>query len=420
MFVRGTYELFATHGSMFHRRKICVVLINRANYGRLKPVLAAIKAHPDLELQIVVGSSMLIYRYGRSIDQVQKDGFTVDATLHMQVEGETPITMAKSLGLAFIELPSIYDRLKPDVVLVNADRYETLAVAACAAYMNIPVAHTLGGELTGTIDDYVRHAITKFADIHFPAHSAAAKRICQMGENPKRVFVVGNPSLDIVAKISESVGNEQFWDTFHGTGASIDFSKPYLLAMQHPVTTEYGKNYDHTRELLAALDTVGMPTVMLWPNNDAGSDEVSKAMREHQDKMVDSKLHFFRNLPVEVYLQLLKGAECMVGNSSSGIMEAGFMGVPCVNIGTRQEGRELTRNVVNVVPKKDDISEAITRQIAHGAYEPDLLFGDGGAGPRVADVLARVAIDTRKKFFHIENESNKGIHHFVKQDESHM
>lgn len=394
---------------MLQKRKICVVLINRANYGRLKSVLSAIVAHPDLELQIVVGSSMLVYQYGRAVDQVEKDGFKVNETLHMHVAGETPVTMAKSLGLAFIELPSIFSRLKPDVVLVNADRYETLAIAASAAYMNIPVAHALGGELTGTIDDYVRHAVTKFSDFHFTAHETAARRVTQMGENPDRVFVVGNPSLDCIHRMEPPLYNEHFWAMHGGTGEPIDISKPFLLCVFHPVTTEYGNNYYVTQELFAALDECALPVIVLWPNNDAGSDEVTKAMRERKERGGAAPMHFFRNLSVEDYLKLLEKSACIVGNSSSGIMEAGFLGVPCVNIGSRQQGREQTRNVTNAGVSRKEIIETLRLQLAHGAYEPDYFFGDGNAGTRVADILARVPLNERKKFYHMEGVAPEGL-----------
>lgn len=380
------------------KRKICVVLINRANYGRLKPVLQAIKEHPDLELQLIVGSSMLIYRYGKSVDIVRADGFHVDEELYMQVEGENPQTMAKSLGLAFVELPTMFARLKPDIVVVNADRYETIAIATCATYLNIPVAHTLGGELTGTIDDYVRHAVTKMADIHFTAHEAAARRVIQMGESPDHVFVVGNPSLDITRTLDKTLNPQNFWQLARGTGDAFDLTQPYILAMQHPVTTEYGTNYANTKQLLEALDTVGMPTLMLWPNNDAGSDEVTKAMRERKEKGGATLIHFVRNMPVEEYLRLLAHAACIVGNSSSGIMEAGFLGVPAVNVGSRQLGREQTRNVINVTPEKNAIVQAIHTQIAHGRFEPDYLFGSGTAGKRIAEVLATIDVSHRKTF----------------------
>lgn len=380
------------------KRKICATLINRANYGRLKPVMQAIKNHPDLELQVIVGSSMLIYRYGMGIDVVRSDGFLVDASIYMHVDGENPQTMAKSLGLAMIEFPTVFERLKPDVVIVNADRYETLAIAASASYMNISVAHTLGGEMTGTIDDYVRHAVTKLSDIHFTAHRAAASRVVQMGENPSSVFVVGNPSLDVLRDIPDNISNEIFWEKYGGKGGGVNIDEPFLLCIYHPVTTEYGKNLTNAQETINAIDEFGMPTIALWPNNDAGSDEISKAMRMRIDKGNIDKLHFIRNLAVEDYLMLMKKCACIVGNSSSGIMEGGFLGKPCVNIGNRQSGREMTKNTITVRAEKQLILEALKIQVQKKQYEKDFLFGDGYSGKRVAEILSTIPLVRPKTF----------------------
>lgn len=390
---------------MDQKRKICVTLINRANYGRLKPVMQAIQDHPDLELQIIVGSSMLIYRYGRGVDIVRQDGFTVDEEIYMHVDGETPLTMAKSLGLAMIEFPTAFNRLKPDVVIVNADRYETLAIAASASYMNIPVAHTLGGEITGTIDDYVRHAVTKLADIHFTAHKQGAQRVLQMGENPSSVFVTGNPSLDVLHATSENITNNEFWDKYGGTGGAVNIDEPFLLSIYHPVTTDYGKNFINAKNLMEALQKFGMQTIMLWPNNDAGSDEVSKAMRLHKDYHSGCNIHFLRNLAIEDYLTLMKKTACVVGNSSSGIMEAGFLGKPTVNIGNRQEGREMTINVVNTGNGVNEILDALKKQVDTKSYEPDYLFGDGKSGEKIANILATIPLVRPKRFNNIEHDT---------------
>lgn len=389
---------------MAQQRNVCVTLINRANYGRLKPVMQAIADHPDLNLQVVVGSSMLIYRYGKGVDVVRTDGFPVDAEIYMHVDGENPQTMAKSLGLAMIELPSIFEKLKPDVVIAHADRYEILAIAASASYMNIPVAHTLGGEVTGTIDDYVRHAVTKLADIHFAAHQTAAQRVMQMGEDPSKIFVVGNPSLDVFQSVDKNTTNEQFWARYGGTGGQINIDEPFLLSIYHPVTTDYGNNRTNAKALLTAIKETDMPTIMLWPNNDAGSDEVSKAMRYHSQHNDMSKLHYFRNLSVEDYLTLMAKCACVIGNSSSGIMEAGFLGVPCVNVGNRQEGREMTRNVITTKPIKEEIIGAIKKQLDKKSYEQDKLFGDGYSGKKVADVLATIPLIRPKRFHEPQTE----------------
>lgn len=387
---------------MKKKRKICVVLINRANYGRLKSVLTAIKAHSNLELQLVVGSSMLIYRYGRAIDVMEQDGFKPDAVTYTLIEGEVPQTMAKSVGAALMELPGIFDRLKPDIVLTNADRFETIATAVAASYMNIPVAHTLGGEVTGTIDEHVRHAVTKFSHLHFVAHARARDRVVQMGEDPRNVFVTGNPNLDIIKQMDFTIDPNSFWKNYGGkyggVGSIINFNEPYLLVVQHPVTTEYESGEDQALQTLQAVNNLSMPTLVLWPNPDAGSAGVSAGLRRFREKYNPKNMHFLRNLSVEDYTRVLNHAACIVGNSSSGIMEAGFLGVPAVNIGTRQGGRERTRNVMDVDYMSEEIEAAARKQLAGGRYEPDYLFGDGQAGARIADILATTDVKVQKRF----------------------
>lgn len=383
-------------------RKICVVIINRTNYGRLKPLLSAIKNHPDFELQIVVGSAMLVYRFGHGADIVSKDGFDIDAKLYTHIDGENNITMAKSVGLGLLELVTTFDKLKPDMVLTNADRYETIATAIAASYMNIPVIHTLGGEITGTIDEHVRHAVTKLAHIHFPAHEAAAKRIIQMGEDPKNVHITGNPALDIVRHFDKNFtenDRRKFFQTLGVGSGEFNLDKPYILCMQHPVTTEIEQIGAHISATIEAISKIDMPTIWFWPNNDAGSSIVAKKLREFREQNPNKKVRFFKNLEVEEYLRLLWNSKCIVGNSSSGIMEAGFMGVPCVNIGTRQDGRERCRNVVDVPYDTTEILNAMRRQIAHGKYEPDYLFGDGMASDRIVKVLSDLEeIKAQKRF----------------------
>jgi len=378
--------------------------------------MTAIKNHPDLELQVIVGSSMLIYRYGAGADIVEQDGFKINERIHMHVDGESPMTMAKSVGLSMIEFPSAFDRLKPDIVIVNADRYDTLGIAASASYMNITVAHTLGGECTGTIDDYVRHAVTKLADIHFAAHKKAAERVVTMGEDPSRVFVLGNPSLDVIHEQQSNVSNDEFWAKYGGKGGYPNIDEPFLLSIFHPVTTDFGKNLENAQALMDAIDEVGMPTIMLWPNNDAGSEEVSKVMRMRFDRGNMEKLHFLRNMAVEDYLTLMVRCASIIGNSSSGIMEGGFLGIPCVNVGNRQEGREQTRNVVNVEPNKGKIVDAIKAQVARGRIEPDMLFGDGKSGKRAADVLATIPLLRPKTYFEATDETKHTYVDLVERD----
>ncbi len=203
-------------------RKICVVVGSRANYGSIKSVMRAVRAHPDLQLQIIVGASALLDRFGSVVDVIERDGFVPDARVNMIVEGETPVTMAKSTGLGLLELPTLFELFKPDIVITVGDRFETMATAIAGAYMNIPLAHTMGGEVTGTIDESIRHAITKLAHVHFPANQEAADRIIRLGEDPAAVHVVGCPRMDLVAEVTANGGAEvdAEWLEREGVGAT--------------------------------------------------------------------------------------------------------------------------------------------------------------------------------------------------------
>lgn len=380
-------------------RKVCVVIGSRANYGSIKSVMRAVQAHPDLHLQIIVAASALLDRFGSVVDIIERDGFVPDARVNMIVEGETPATMAKSTGLGLLELPTLFELLKPDVVVTVGDRFETMATAVAGAYMNIPLAHTMGGEVTGTIDESIRHAITKLAHIHFPANQDSADRIIRLGEDPKNVHVVGCPRIDLVAEVMAD-GNAALdadWLDREGVGGHISTDEPFLLVSQHPVTTEYGQAEGQITETLMALHELRMPTVMLWPNVDAGSEDVSRGMRKFRESVKPDYIRFYKNFPVETYLRLMRSAACLVGNSSASIREGAFVGTPAVNIGSRQEGRERGPNVVDVGPDRAAIVDAIRRQLAHGPYPPAHLYGDGHAGARIADVLARAPLRVQKR-----------------------
>jgi UDP-hydrolysing UDP-N-acetyl-D-glucosamine 2-epimerase len=377
-------------------RKVCVVVASRANYARIKTALEAIQAHPDLELQLVVGASLVLERFGNALDVVTQDGFTPDATIRFIIEGETPATMAKSTGLGLLELPTHFERLQPDVVVTVADRFETIATAVAAAYMNIPVAHTQGGEVSGSIDESVRHAVTKLAHLHFPATELACRRVIAMGEDPDWVFNVGCPSIDLVARTEKGLRREVL-QQFGGSGSPVDPEQPFLLVMQHPVTTEYGHGFEQINETLEAAAQIGMQALVFWPNVDAGSEDVAKGIRIFRELGRDHGFHFFRNLPPEVFVKLMAHTACMVGNSSSALREGSFLGTPAVTVGTRQQGRERGPNLVEVGHDKTEIADAIRDQLAHGPYEPSSLFGDGTAGERIADTLAAVRPSVQKR-----------------------
>ena len=376
-------------------RKICIVVNSRANYGRIKSVMAAVQRHPDLELQLIVGASALLYRFGNVIDVIRNDGFEPAATVYSIVEGENPTTMAKSTGMAIIDLATQFETLKPDVVLTVADRFETMATAIAASYMNIPLAHTQGGEVTGSIDESVRHAISKLAHLHFPATDVSRDNLLRMGEAPETVFMTGCPAIDVIAELDLTLSPD-FFARYKGVGAEIDPSRPYLVVLQHPVTTEFGQGFEQIRQTLAAVLALDMQTVWLWPNVDAGSDDVSKGLRVHREHNGDGKIHFFRNFPPEDYARLIGNAACLIGNSSSGLREGAFLGTPTVDVGSRQHRRERGDNVVHAPHDAAVIEQQARAQIAHGRYARSALFGDGKAGERIARHLAEAPLTIQK------------------------
>ncbi len=363
--------------------------------------MRAVEAHPDLELQVIVGASAVLDRFGSVVEVIEADGFRPAARVNMIIEGETPVTMAKSTGLGLLELPTLFELLRPDVVVSVGDRFETMATAIAAAYMNIPLAHTMGGEVTGTIDESIRHAVTKLAHLHFPANQLAAERIIKMGEAADTVHVVGCPRIDLVAEIArtETGPADAAFLTREGVGAPIDIAKPFLLVSQHPVTTEYGAGEGQILETLEALEVLQMPTIMLWPNVDAGSEDVARGMRKFREKR-HPNIHFYKNFPVEMFIRLMHRAAVLIGNSSAHIREGEFLGVPAVNIGSRQAGRERGANVVDVAHDRHEIVAAVRRQMAHGPYPSKHIYGDGKAGPRIAEILANGPLRVQKQLIY--------------------
>ena len=378
-------------------KKVCVVVGSRANYSSIKSAMRAVEAHPELALQLVVGASALLDRYGSVADLIERDGFEASERVFMLIEGETPSTMAKSTGLGLLELPTAFERLEPDVVITVGDRFETMATALAATYMNIPLAHTMGGEVSGNIDESIRHAVTKFAHLHFPASQGAADRIVKLGEDPESVHLVGCPRMDLVAEVLEDDGNglSDLFET--GVGGRFSLDEPFLLVSQHPVTTEYGDGKRQIQETLKAVQTVDVPAIVLWPNADAGSEHIAAGIRQFREHNDDSKLHFFKNLPTSDYIKLMSRTAALVGNSSSAIREGAFIGTPAVNIGPRQDGRDRGSNVVDVGYVSGAIADAIGQQMANGRYEMEPIYGDGHAGERIAEVLATTTISIHKR-----------------------
>lgn len=380
------------------RRTICVVITARPSYSRIKTALEAIAAHDDLELRLVVGGSALLDRYGRAVDQIEHDGFEVAARVSMVIEGEDPTAMAKTTGIGLLELASVLSDLRPDAVVTVADRYETLATAVAAAYLNLPLVHVQGGEVSGSIDEKVRHAITKLADVHFAATHLAGERIVRMGEDPETVHVTTCPSIDLAARLGPAPALDfDPFERYGGVGAPLDLTGGYLVVLQHPVTTEHEHARAQAEATLAAVHATGRPTLWFWPNVDAGSDGTSNAIRSFRERVQPGNLHFFKNFAPDDFLRLLANAAVLVGNSSAGIRECSYLGVPTVNIGSRQSGRERGRNVIDVDHDRAEIGGAIAAQLEHGPYPRDELYGDGQAGRRMAELLATVPLRIEKR-----------------------
>ena len=384
--------------SQFAIRKVCVVITARPSYARIKTVLEAVQRHRDLQLQLVVGASAVLERYGTAVDYIKADGFKPDAVIYMVLEGENLVTMAKSTGLGLSELATVFDNLKPDVVITVADRYETIATAIAASYLNIPVAHVQGGEVTGSIDEKVRHAVTKLSNLHFVANQQAAERVIRMGEDPETVFVTGCPSVDLAARVlTEGQHGFDPFERYSGVGTRFDPHQGYLVVVQHPVTTEYENAMHQIQETLEAIAELAYPTFWFWPNVDAGSDHISKGIRHFRETHSVPFMYFFKNLAPEDFLRLLIGAHCLVGNSSVGIRESSYVGVPVVNIGNRQAGRDRGPNVIDVGYRWEDIKAAVKYQIANGCYPSHTLYGDGRAGERITNLLAEVPLSIEKR-----------------------
>jgi len=315
----------------------------------------------------------------------------------MVLEGANPASMAKTTGIGLLELATVFDNLKPDVVVTVADRYETLATAIAASYMNIPVAHVQGGEVTGSIDEKVRHCVTKLSNLHFVSTQLAAERVLRMGEEKSAVFVTGCPSIDLAAEVlTDPTLNFDPFTRYGGVGVPVDLSNGYLVVMQHPVTTEYAQAREHVTETLYAVRDVGLPTLWFWPNVDAGSDGSSNGIRTFRERENPSNIHFFKNMAPTDFLRLLCNSSGLVGNSSVGIRECSFLGVPVVNIGSRQAGRERGQNVLDVGCDRKEITAAIRHHRRNGRYPNDRLYGDGNAGKCIAQLLAEVPLRIEK------------------------
>jgi len=346
----------------------------------------------------VLGGSSLLYKFGNISKYLKKDGIKISAKFYSIIEGEGLLTMTKTAGSTINELANIFFNLKPDLVIVLADRYENLPVAICASYMNIPLAHIQGGEVTGSIDEKVRHAITKLSDIHLVATERARNFVIRMGENPKMVFNTGCPSLDIAKNIKKKL-SKNFFEKL-GVGTTMSIKDKYIVVIQHPVTTEIKESKFQIEQTIKAIKNIyqkkKLKIVWFWPNVDAGTDKISLMLRKFREKENPNYIRFVKNMSPEDYLKLIMNSECLVGNSSSGIREGSYLGVPYVNIGNRQANREKYNNVINVDHDHKKIFNAIIKQIDNGFYKRSYLYGNGNSSKIISNIISKIPLKYEK------------------------
>jgi UDP-hydrolysing UDP-N-acetyl-D-glucosamine 2-epimerase len=378
-------------------KNICVAIGSRANYSSAKPIMRAIQEHPNLYLTAVCYATSILDRFGSLDNVIENDGFTINERIFSHVEGESPVSMVKSTGLALIEIGNSLFRLKPDCVVVVGDRYEVMAPAVAASYLNIPLVHTMGGEVTGTIDESIRHAISKLAHIHFAANQDAVNRLIAMGEDPEFVFNSGCPRIDEVAHILTLPFNDYSFIEKEGVGSNINIDNDFLLFSFHPVTTEIEALREQTNILLDAIEKINLPTIGLWPNSDAGADIISRRIRSWRENGKLRNVRFCKNFPLDIYIHLMDKTKCLLGNSSSGIREGAYIGTPVVNVGTRQNKRLRGKNVIDIEYDLDLITTAIKKQIDKKKYPKDTLYGNGNASQAIVETLANMKISPQKQ-----------------------
>jgi len=370
-------------------RHIAIVTEARSSFSYFRPVVRLIEEDAGLEYSLVTVGQHLLPAFGYSIEEIEREGIEISDRLYSIFDGYTPATMAKSTGALMMSLTDTLVRLRPDWMLVLGDRGESLAAAYTAATMNIPVAHVQAGERSGNIDGMTRHAITRFAHIHFASGEEAAERLRRMGEEEWRIHTVGAPQLDELL-LGDLAPPEEVARHFE-----LDLERPVLLVLQHPVTEEFGEGAAQMRETLEAVCELEQQTVLVFPNSDAGSDEIRHMIELYHRPFMRVE----RNLPHRLYGGLMRIASAMVGNSSSGIIEAPLMKLPAVNVGDRQRERARAANVIDVPHDRRAIAEALLRamtpEFRAGMNGASPYLGDGRVSERIVDVLRSTPIDDR-------------------------
>lgn len=372
------------------KRKILYITGTRADYGLMRSVLFEMEENPNIDLELVVTGMHLMEEFGMTINDIEKDGFKFHK-INAKFNEDNKLSMVTFIGEFIKSLSELVIDINPDIILLLGDRGEMLGGAVVGAYLSIPTAHLHGGEITSTVDEYARHAITKLVNIHLPATKKSAGRIIKMGENADNVFVVGAPGLDPI------LGEKLVKPEKISAKYNLNLNEPIILLVQHPVTLESKKAISQARETLDAIVELENQTVIIYPNADAGGRKIIELIREYENYPF---INTYKSIPSIDYLSLMNISSVIVGNSSSGIIEAPSFKLPAVNIGSRQEGRERASNVIDVDYDKEEIKNAINKAIYNKRFKDTLNksinpYGDGKSGKRVTDILSKIKLDNK-------------------------
>lgn len=372
-------------------KKVLVVTGTRAEYGLLYWTMKEIQQDKELQLQLIVTGSHLSKEYGYTVSQIKKDGFKIDEEIDMLIDSSKKSAIVKSMGLEMIQIAQAFDRLKPDILLILGDRYETFVSATCAMMMNIPIAHMNGGESTeGAVDEQIRHAITKMAHIHFTGAEYYKERVIKMGEEPWRVYNVGQPGLENIKRLKLLEKEKLEYEL------KMKFDKKVFLITYHPVTLDVQNTEKQMNNLLGAISKFDAKYIFTYPNADYGNKIIIDKINEFKQK--HDNVYIFHNLGQVKYLSLMKYADVMIGNSSSGIIEAPSFKLPVVNIGDRQKGRLRNKNIIDVDYNEIQIIEGINKALYDKKFIDSLnslenIYGDGNTSKKVVNVLKNIKID---------------------------
>jgi len=375
---------------MLTKRKVAVVVTARPSYSRIRTFLEANRVKPgNIEVGVICAASALSDMYGNVSELIKKDGHSIDFNLHCLVTGNEPVSMAQTLSNFTSQLSSYFFHNRPDAVITIADRYETLGTAISASYLNIPLIHIQGGEITGSIDDKVRYAVTALSDYHFVSNKKAASRVLGVQQDGSKVFEVGCPSIDLCGAI-DNIGFNCVSSILNrsGVGDEIDLTKPYVVMLYHPDTNKYQEAAAATEFILNQLAKIKTQLIIMWPNTDAGGSEISHAIRVfRENKVTTSAVRYLKNIQGEFFLKLLSGSSLLIGNSSVGIRECSAMGVRVINIGSRQSGRERASNVIDVEDYDENLHSIIKTTLDLPRPSPSNLYGAGDAGIKINQTL---------------------------------